>query len=98
LREEVEAVEMMARASGHPEILDHGPPDAETLEATKALRRSVLTGDAFEGKLPDFQMSVGPEPDEDEDTRPLPRIRPGAGQVTQRFRLGEETYRILLWP
>jgi len=92
LREEVEAVEMMARVSGHPEILDHGPPDAETLEATKALRRSVLTGDAFEGKLPDFQMSVGPEPEEEEGTRSLPKVRPGAGRVTQRFRLAEDTY------
>jgi HNH endonuclease len=89
LREEVEVIEMIARATGDPGVLEYGPPDDELFAAAKDLERTVLSGKVF-------QMSGGPEPPparDDDDREPsTERLRPGAGHVTLRLRLTEETY------
>src|SRR5574342_121091 len=70
LKEEVEVLEMIARAGGNPGALEDGPPDDETLEAVRAVERRVLSGGIFqmsggpaalEGD--DFQMADGPRTD-----------------------------------
>jgi len=88
LREEVEAVEMLARASGDAEVLEDGPPDDDRFEATRDIERKVLSGEVF-------QMSGGRLPPDAKTDDVCRSIRPGAGHTTVRLRVSEETY--FLW-
>ena len=82
LREEIDAVEMAARADGVA-VRELGPPDAETLAEARALERSTIA------------MIIGEAPDETTDEGQMSGIEPAAGvpTTTLRFSVGEETGR-----
>jgi len=97
LGEEVEALEMLARAGGDPGVVDDGPPDDDLFEATVEIERKVLSGRVFQisgGPVPEKRQekAVPSEEDLDDVSR---RLRPAAGHVTVKLRVTEETF--FLW-
>jgi len=82
LREEVEAVELLARA-GCPEVLGWGPPGEEVMGLVVGLERRVRTGEVVWGEGVEGgevgQISVAPA-----------GVLPGAGRVAVRLVLSED--------
>ncbi len=76
LREEVDAVELLARANGHP-VTRHGPPSAALLEEVQAVERHVIATVTGQDESPG-QMSAAVE-----TSVPLTQ------EVTLRFTVGE---------
>jgi hypothetical protein len=93
LREEVEAVETIAKAGGLA-LLE--PPDEELMAAWHDFERRALSGEVFVASQWEdgeeeaaIQMSGGP----DEPARLEARLRPGAGKVAMRLNLREDLFR-----